>query len=60
MFYFGLISPGYGWRFLWPYVIFFRPDFHPWQRDDSQLIMHYEQQLVPLLRREEPRDRGAA
>ena len=46
MFYFGLINPGYGWRFLWPYLVFFRPDFHPWQRDDSQLLAHYKKQMV--------------
>ena len=46
MFYFGLVNPGYGWRFLGPYLTFFHPDFHPWQRDDSQLIAYYDTQLL--------------
>jgi len=41
MFYFGMCSPGYGWRFVWPYVLFFHPGFHPWQQDDSHLLAHY-------------------
>lgn len=29
MFYFGLINPGYGWRFFWPYLLFFSPRLPP-------------------------------
>ena len=46
MSYFGLIDPGFCTRFLWPYLLFFRPGFHPWQTDDSELVKRYSDLLA--------------
>ena len=62
MFYFGLISPGYGWRFVWPYVQFFRPNFHPWQHHDehlNELITYHSAVLAAQAQLHRPaKDRG--
>jgi uncharacterized protein len=40
-----LFQPGMFRRIFWSYVSFYRPSFHPWQRDDRELIGNIEKQL---------------
>jgi predicted metal-dependent hydrolase len=41
-----LVEPGMMRRIFWDYLRFYAPGFHPWHRDDRQLIARIETQLT--------------
>lgn len=45
-FHFLLVKPGVVRQMTWDYLAFYRPGFHPWQRDDRALIADFEATLA--------------